>query len=65
MAKVLFIDSNGNNVVKGMEHIPRVGDEIVIFNSRHTVKKVLWNPEGMFKELEPVKADVLITVVGV
>ena len=64
MAKVLFVDGYGHNVVKHMKNIPRTGDIIPLFdyNPAPKVTKVVWFPEEQYPEFKELGIDVAITV---
>lgn len=62
MAKLLFIADDGNNQIIEMDHIPRLGDLVPLFNLKLKVTDVLWFPELLFTEYEGKGLDVIITL---
>ena len=63
MATVIFIDKEGNSVLKTMEIVPRVGDMVPLFNKlENKAEAVVWFPELVVPELVLGKSvDVVIT----
>jgi hypothetical protein len=62
MIRVMFISSKGENVVKDMSGVPRLGEMVPIFIDVYAVvTKVVWMPHIIYPQVGD-DVDVLVTL---